>query len=339
MTSRAAIALGSEPSMTESARMVLAKGGTSVDACIAGFFTAAGAHPGVLLGCVSLLVAGTGVGEHLFDGSVVQPGVGAPRPRGFQQDDLIPVSARIPVAATGAMLSAVHAYGGSIPMSELATPGVRLAQAARAAGRAHLLRRVGDAGPVALRESSFVRALLEIGGRHEGGNVTQQDLADVQASILEPCRMQGVIHASAEPFAGDVPELTCLMMMASDPRGVLAVMHCAFDPQGPEVAPHQVTVSRLAVPVRRGIPRVRPGSPIRLPIPIALLMEGRTPWAAVGIHKVEAVDWQIVMDRVKADLSLEQSLRAALVDNHPERRVFAIVRATGSGAPRASEIK
>jgi hypothetical protein len=59
----------------------------------------------------------------------------------------------------------------------------------------------------------------------------------------------------------------------------------------------------------------------------------------VGIHKVEAVDWQIVMDRVKADLSLEQSLRAALVDNHPERRVFAIVRATGSGAPRASEIK
>ena len=56
-------ALGTEPAMTEAALGALGSGGTSVDACIAGLFAAAGAKPAVLLGSMVILVAGTGVGS------------------------------------------------------------------------------------------------------------------------------------------------------------------------------------------------------------------------------------------------------------------------------------
>ena len=340
MSRWSAAALGTEPAMTEAALAILAKGGTSVDACIAGLFAAAGSRPGVLLGSMVLLVAGTGVGSHVFDGSAVQPGLGAPRPRGFVGDEDLPVGARIAVAASGAMLAAAHAHDGSVPMSELATPGVRIARACRAAGRANLIRRVGEAGPIALREASFTRSLLDVAGRPEGGNVTAEDFAEVQACVGQPAMTDGAIHVQAPTAMHDVPSLECVVNVACDHRGVLTVVHCAYDPKGPEVAPHEVVASRLAVPVRRGVPRVRPGTPIRLPVPIALLTNGEVPWAAVGIEGVFGMDWGHLVSRVAPDLTLEQSLRAILAEGGPGRRALTVIRGASTDvAPRACEIK
>lgn len=333
-------ALGSEPTMTEASLAILAKGGTSVDACIAGLFAAAGSRPGVLLGSMVLLVAGTGVGARVFDGSAVQPGLGAPRPRGFMSDDDVPIGARIAVAASGAVLAAAHAHDGSVAMSELATAGVRIARACRAPGRANLIRRVGEAGPIALREASFTRAMLEVAGRPEGGNVTTEDFAEVQASVGQPVVTDGAIHVQAAPSVLDAPSLECVVNVACDHRGVLAVAHCAYDPKGPEVAPHEVVASRFAVPVRRGVPRVRPGTPIRFPVPVALLTSGEVPWAAVGIEGVFGMDWAHVAARVAPDLTLEQSLRAILEEGGPGRRALTVIRgSTADVAPRACEVK
>lgn len=333
-------ALGSEPSMTETANAILAKGGTSVDACIGGFFAAAGADPAVLLGSVVLLVAGTGSGAHVFDGSVVQPGRGVPRPRGFTQDAEIPIAARIAVSSTGAVLAAVHAHGGSMPMSELATPGVKIARACHAPGRANLLRRVGAAGPVALRESSFVRSLLEVAGRPEGGNVTNEDLEEVQARVLQPAEGEGVIFVEAPSSRLSIPPLKTLVLVACDHRGVLSAMHCAFDAEGVVVEPHEVTASRLAAPVLRGVPRVRPGTPIELPVPVGLLTERGVPWAAVGLEGVFSVDWDRLAGRIAPDLTLDQSLRTLVSEAGPDRRALAVARGLRAGdAPRVHDVK
>ncbi len=333
-------ALGSEPSMTEAANAILAKAGTSVDACIAAFFAAAGAQEGVLLGSVVMLVAGTGSGAHVFDGSVVQPGRGVPRPRGFTQDSEVPVSARIGVSATGAVLAAVHAHGGSTPMSELATPGVKIARACRAPGRANLIRRVSAAGPVALREASFVRSLLDVAGRPEGGNVTTEDLEEVQARVLQPTMGEGVLFVEAPASRLSIPALRTVVLVACDHRGVLAAMHCAYDTDGVNVEPHEVTASRLAAPVLRGVPRIRPGTPIELPIPIGLLTDRDIPWAAVGLEGVFHVDWDRLAGRIAPDLTLEQSLRMLVAEAGPDRRALAVARGLrADDVPRVHDIK
>lgn len=333
-------AIASEPSMSETANAILAKGGSSTDACMAAFFAAAGAHPGPLLGSTVLLVGGTGSGAHVFDGSVVQPGKGAPRPRGFVSEDEIPTSARIPVAAIGAMLTAAHAHGGSLPMSELATPGVKLARAQRAAGRAALLRRVGAAGPVALREASFARSLLEIAGRPEGGNLTMDDIGDVQAQVDQPVVQDAVVHVRPPETRFDCPALETCMVVACDHRGVLAALHCTFDPDGVTVEPHEVTASKLAVPVRRGVPRVTPGARLRMPTPIALLTRRGVPWAALALEGIAPVDWASFGQHLAPDITLEQSLRELMARAGVMRRSVAVVRDTrADAAPRVFDVK
>jgi len=53
---RGARAAASEGTASEAAQAVLDAGGGAIDAIIAGFFAAAGAHPGVLLGPAVALV-------------------------------------------------------------------------------------------------------------------------------------------------------------------------------------------------------------------------------------------------------------------------------------------
>ena len=333
-------AIGTDPSMTEAANAVLVKGGTSIDACIAGFFAAAGAHPGALLGSVVMLVAGTGSGAHLFDGSLVQPGKGAPRPRGYVDDDEIPIAARIAVASTGALVAAAHAHGGSLPMSELATAGIKLARAQRASGRANILRRVAAAGPVALREASFVRSLLDVAGRPEGGNITMEDVNEVQARVTQPVIGEGIVHVEVPSSRHACPPLETRVMVACDHRSVLAALHCAFDPDGVELAPHEVTASKLAVPVRRGVPRVGPGTPLSLPSPIALLTKRGVPWAAVALDGISPVDWERLKRHLAPDITIEQSLRELMAEAGPTRRALAVVPGSRvDSEPRTFDIK
>ncbi|HET9960276.1 MAG TPA: hypothetical protein VFQ61_37555, partial [Polyangiaceae bacterium] len=83
----------------------LAAGGSAVTAVLAGFFAVAGARPGVLLGPMSILVAGVGQGARAFDGRVRQPGLGAKRPRGILDGSEVPEAAQVAVpGALGAAL-------------------------------------------------------------------------------------------------------------------------------------------------------------------------------------------------------------------------------------------
>ena len=86
---KARASVASAPEVEAAAEELLGKG-NAVDAVVAGVFAAAAISPGVLLGPVQILVGGAGAGLLAIDGRVRQPGIGAPRPRGFTTGDDIP---------------------------------------------------------------------------------------------------------------------------------------------------------------------------------------------------------------------------------------------------------
>jgi methylmalonyl-CoA mutase cobalamin-binding domain/chain len=73
----------------------LLRAGNAVDAVVGAVLAVAAAEASVLLGPLSVLVAGRGAGARAFDGRVRQPGKGAPRPRGFKDGESIPDAARV----------------------------------------------------------------------------------------------------------------------------------------------------------------------------------------------------------------------------------------------------
>ncbi|PIE05413.1 MAG: hypothetical protein CSA75_04880, partial [Sorangium cellulosum] len=305
MSRTTSASFGSDAAMTEASLAILQKGGSSVDACVGGFFAAAGAHPGVLLGSTVLLVGGTGVGFHVFDGSLLQPGKGAPRPRGFRDGDEVPTGSRIAVSPIGALLAAIHAHGGNVGMSELANAGVRVARLSCAPGRASLLRRVGSAGPIALRETSFARAMLGAAGRAEGGNVTPDDLNEVSATVSQPVLGNDVVSIAPPTVRLSCPAVDSVMVVACDHQGVFAVLHTAFDPDGLEIDPFEVTASRFAVPVRRGVPWTRPGTLLSMQVPIAILTKRGVPWASIAFNGASPVSWERLVESISPGLTLD----------------------------------
>ena len=328
MTRAAVGAIASDGRISEAASASLQRGGSAADACIAAWFAAAGLFPGVLLGPVHLLVSGPGVGAHCYDGSLLQPGKEAPRPRGFLPGDAIPDAARIAVSCSVHAMAAAHAQDGRTSLQELASAGVRLAQAQGAKSRAQLLRRIGDAGPLATREPSFVRPLLDLAGRPQGGNLTAADFQSAAARVSNLPLTSAVLSVE-HAAASDAPALEPVVACACDVRGVLAVMHCAYDPNGPYLSALELSAPRAASPVRRGVPRVSPGAPLGVPVPIAIALEASVPWAGVALEYPGAVSFDTLAGSSQAGLSIEQLLRA-LIDQAHARAAIAVVRSSGA---------
>src|SRR5262245_50858028 len=90
-------AVANDPAAEDAASDYLLSGGSAIGAVLAGYFAAAGAYAGVLLGPLTVLIGGTGMGARAFDGRLRQPGLGTKRPRGFLPEETIPDAARIGV--------------------------------------------------------------------------------------------------------------------------------------------------------------------------------------------------------------------------------------------------
>lgn len=331
MTLRAAVgAVASDARIAEAATAALHRGGTAVDACISAWFAAVGVFPGVLLGPLHVLVAGPGVGAHATDGSVLQPGREAQRPRGFKEGEAIPDAAWVGVSSSVHAMTAAHAQNGRISLPELASAGAKLALSEGAKERAKLIRRIGEVGVIATRESAFVRPMLDVGGRPSGGNLTSVDFEQAAAITTRSEATTGMLHLREQPI--DSPAvLEPVIACACDVRGVLAAMHCGYDPKGLSVAPLELEAPRLAVPVRRGVPRVSPGAYLPVVVPIAIMLESSVPWAAAGVETYRQVDLEPLAAADKAGLTMEQSLRA-VIDSVQARAAVAVIRGGGANA-------
>lgn len=299
---RGTAATATDPAAGEAARAALAAGGSAADAVIAGFLAAGGARPGVLLAPAVALVAGSGVGARAFDGRAAQPGRGAARPRGFVDVGSVPDAARVAVPRSLAMLSLLHGYVGRARLRDLARAGVTAAERAGAEARAELLRHVGAAGVAALQRRDVMRALVTVAGPVAGGTLTEQDLTDVLPADADALVTELDGGPSEEAGAADLP-VTGLRppwpvgaearpaeaIVACDGRGVLAALAYAPADDGVPVPDLDLALGRDAVPVRRGVPRVAPGTLLPAAAPIAILLRGRFA-AAVALEGLASLD-------------------------------------------------
>jgi hypothetical protein len=175
--SRAAVA--SSPEVEAAAEELLRKG-NAVDAAVAGVFAACALSPGVLLGPVQILIGGGGVGLRALDGRVRQPGIGAPRPRGFQSDEEVPDAAKVGVPWLPATLSVAVATAGTATFAQVLGPALALA---KGSPRHDVLAKIAARGPRAVEERPLGAELLALCGRPAGGLLTSDDLSSQRPEV------------------------------------------------------------------------------------------------------------------------------------------------------------
>lgn len=321
MRARAA-AIGTEPVAEAAAAEHLAGGGGALDAVLAGFFAAAGNNPGVLLGPLSVVLAGIGQGARAFDGRVRQPGLGAKRPRGFLPEEDIPDAARVGAPAALAAALVAHAYG-SASLRSVVRPGIAAADRAKAPLRSALLERVAQVGAGALLEASYRRGLLRVAAASEGGLMTPRDLDPPNDVDLEATEtVVGDARYRLAPWAEDAPlegrdDGRGAAVAAVDVHGTFAVALYRVAEGGQWVEELEMWAPLVATPVRRGVPRVTPGTRIPAPAPAAVRWES-------GQGPVELL---VEPESARLDISTPAGPRWALRRNPTTRLVETVRRA------------
>lgn len=277
MRTRAA-ALASEGVVEDIAAAELVRSKSAVAAVVAGFFAAAGTHADVLLGPVTLLVAGVGSGGRVFDGRLRQPGLGAKRPRGFVSEE-VPVASRVALSTSVAAVTVALAYDRRATLTAVARAGSRAAAQVSSPERARVLERVAEVGPAALAESSFVRPLLHLASPSQGGLLTPADFVAAGDLVLaaEERSLGGTnlleapwSNLRAEPVGpGGERHAVC----AVDAEGVYAALAYERIGSGLDVPALGLVAPLGATPVRRGTPRVTPGQRLPASAAVAVLCD------------------------------------------------------------------
>src|SRR5690606_25380959 len=231
-----------------------------------------------LLSPLTILVGGVGVGGRAFDGRWRQPGSGVKRPRGFTEADNIPRAARVAVPCGIAAAAIACAYQTGTSMSSVVRPALALAKKAGAEGRLLALERIRQQGGHALKDPLFARPLLLLGGPSEGGVMSAEDLAprtDLDVALVSR-ELSGATYHEASWASDPGPEegrgATRVVIAIDIHGGFAGVAYQSIE--GPPLEGLQVIAPIGATPVMRGVTRLRPGSALPMPAPLALISHG-----------------------------------------------------------------
>ena len=314
-TQRAAVASSPE---VEAAAEELLRRGNALDGAIAGVFAACAISPGVLLGPVQILVGGGGSGLRAFDGRIRQPGIGAPRPRGFQPDEEVPDAARVGVPWLPATLSVAVASAGTATFAAVMGPSLALA---KGSPRHEVLAKIAQRGPRATEERPLSGELLALAGRTSGGLLTSDDLSSQRPEVhpasrhelrgdapralrsRAPSTKKGAIDeeplprsiielpwatddgGAPVPPVGVVTIATARAVLTVDRNGSFAIACWDEGVDGLTIGELGLRAPFFAEPVMRGATRVRPGDARPAAAPIALVATDAGPefaFAAFG---------------------------------------------------------
>jgi gamma-glutamyltranspeptidase/glutathione hydrolase len=356
--SRAAVA--SSPEVEVVAEELLRKG-NAVDAVVAGVFAACALSPGVLLGPVQILVGGGGVGLRAFDGRVRQPGIGAPRPRGFREGEEVPDAARVGVPWLPATLSSAVATSGSSTFAQVLAPSLALA---KGSPRHDVLMKIASRGPRAVEERPLGAELLALAGRTSGGLLTSDDLSSQRPEVHPASRhviggagargsgsrgrggkeRPSKPNVSAEneprtrfvyelPWANDqdglpvapaglVEVATTRAVAAVDRFGAFAIACWDEGTSGLTIAELGLRAPFFATRVLRGETRVRPGDARAAAAPIALVGTDSGPeFALAAFGARDAYD--VLQGAIRS------LVEADLIEAHGDARLVAVSHLAG----------
>jgi gamma-glutamyltranspeptidase/glutathione hydrolase len=299
--------------VAQAAREVLAIG-NAVDAVVAGVLMAAAESPGVLLGPVQLLSGGAGAGLLAIDGRVRQPGLEAPRPRGFLPGEAIPEAARVGVPALPAALATAVASLGSVTLLRAVGPALAVAKS-RSPERARVLEAIARHGAPAMAEHAVSVELVAAAGRAARGLLTPEDLAGARPVVTRcderSLGTSGVLTVPWRSPAGEATSgATTHVVAAADGRGLVAIACYEILLDGVPVPALGLVAPRLASPVLRGQPRVAPGEARLASAPMALRMRQGLVELAVGVAASATAD--AILDAVLAALSEVPTIPEAL---------------------------
>jgi gamma-glutamyltranspeptidase/glutathione hydrolase len=341
MATRARAAVASSPEVEAAAEEVLKKG-NSVDAAIAGVFAACALSAPVLLGPVQIVVGGAGAGLRAFDGRVRQPGIGAPRPRGFPSDEEIPEGARVGAPWLPATLAVALATAGSATLAQIMAPAIALAQGSP---RKDVLSRIASRGARAIEERPIASELLAAAGRPSGGLLTSDDLSSPRPQVLPASRGQATpggrlvvtlpwAHVETDaglphplPPSGLEDVGSARAVVAVDRHGTIAVACWDEGPEGillPEIG---LRAPFFAEPVRRGVTRTRPCDARPASAPVALLGDAAGKGVEVAFAAFGAGDAYDVLEGAMRSL-----VSADRIEAHGEARLVAASHAGGSAS-------
>jgi gamma-glutamyltranspeptidase/glutathione hydrolase len=328
---RAVVAASGE---VEAAASELLGRGNAVDAVVAGVFAACAASPGVLLGPVQVLVGGAGAGLLAIDGRVRQPGIGAPRPRGFTTPDEVPDAARVGVPWLPASLSVALATMGTATFAQVLAPAVALA---KGTARSEILARIASRGPRAIEERPLGGELLAAFGRPSGGLLTSDDLSsprpDVQKATPIDRAPRGVVTFPWSHLEESLPAAPAHGVDVARARGVVAVdRNATFAVACWDEATDGLMLGDLglrapffAEPVRRGQTRVRPGDARPAAGPAALIASESGPeiaFCAFGAGDA----YEVLGQAIGAYLDGER------IEAHGFARLVAVAHAKGAAS-------
>jgi gamma-glutamyltranspeptidase/glutathione hydrolase len=159
-------------------------------------------------------------------------------------------------------------------MSTLVRSGVVAAERVGAKARAALLRNAGAAGILALRSPEILRGLLAVGGSLAGGALTAEDLEEARPAETEALTTlladgTNVFVPPWPPKETGVDRVEAIV--ACDGRGIIATLTYVPGCGGVAVPELELEVGREAMPVRRGVTRITPGTPLLSAAPMAIL--------------------------------------------------------------------
>lgn len=294
-------AASSSDDAASAARTTLEKGGSAVDAVLSGFFAIAGADASGLLAPTSVLVFGVGAGARAFDGRSLQPGLGAPRPRGILSGQSSSEASKVSVPRSLRLVALLHSLHGRRPLSDAVKHGVSAAKAAGATERAALIGDVGDVGAGALDRSRVRELLFAVSNAAVGGALSPDDLEEalphevaVTAQSIDGAPTFRVPWGSQPGQAS--PSSRTSVIAAVDPWGLVALLSLERG--------HSLVVPGLGVglplsgiPVRRGVPRTAPGTALPAPAPLAVIDRGSDLRLAAAVALTENASSRILHPR------------------------------------------
>jgi gamma-glutamyltranspeptidase/glutathione hydrolase len=329
---KARAAVGPTPEIETVTGDVLGRG-NGVDAVVAGVFAAAALSPAVLHGPVQLLVGGAGAGFLAVDGRVRQPGVGAPRPRGFVSADEIPDAARVGVPWLTTAMSVAMATMGSQTWHAVLAPSVALAKGSE---RQKVLARIQQKGPRAFEDNALGGELVAQFGRPNGGLLTPDDFLAAQPEVQKATRLPrgelGIFTLPWAHLADERPaapahqvEIARARVVAAVDRNATFALACWDEAaDGRYVEELGLRAPFFAEPVRRGETRIKPGDVRPAAAPIAMIGSAAPEIAFAAFGASDAFD---VLGQAIESYVADRSIEA-----HGEARLVALAHANATAS-------